>query len=222
MKKKIMALLLVSVMGLSLAACSSEKTSTTTFTTSVTDGNGETQTTTTTTTSENGQTTTEQTTTTTSADGTTTTTSGQNGKNADANSSDGTSAYVPAETDIPTLRDKWADFFNYGAEGKTDQNEQVLFIYDDPDKLSQAAIMIISPDNILTLYDIGNIREDEDFYVIEDVDGDEEVPFSILETADDHFTMGFQDGSKAELYYVDKDTILNDMIGIIEQLSKQQ
>ena len=214
MKKKLMALFLVSVMGLSLAACSSEKTSTSTVTTSFTDANGQTQTTTTTTTTENGQTTTERV--------SETTTENDSEKATTDNSSEATSAYEPDETDIPTLRDKWANFFNYGAEGKSDQDEQVLFIYDDPDKLSQAAIMIISPDKILTIYDIGNVREDEDYYVIEDVDGDVELPFSILETSDDHFTMGFQDGSKADLYYVDKDTILNDMIGIIEQLSKQQ
>ena len=136
-------------MGLSLAACSSEKTSTSTVTTSFTDGNGQTQTTTTTTTTENGQTTTERVSETTTENGTE--------KPATDNSSEATSAYEPDETDIPTLRDKWASFFNYGAEGKSDQDEQVLFIYDDPDKLSQAAIMIISPDNILTIYDIGNV-----------------------------------------------------------------
>lgn len=214
MKKKIMALILVSVMGLSLAACSSEKTSTTSFSTSITDENGQTQTTTTTTTTENGQTTTEKSTTTTTEGAATAT------ETASDSATLGVSAYEPDESDVPTLRDKWAGYFNYGAEGVTDQDEQVLFIYDDPDKLSMAAIMLISPDNILTIYDIGNVREDKDYYVIEDVDGDLELPFSILETADDHFKMGFQDGSTAELYYVDKDTIINDMVGIIEQLQK--
>ena len=57
--------------------------------------------------------------------------------------------------------------------------------------------------------------------MIEDVDGDVELPFGISETYDDHFVMTFQDGSYAELYYVDKDKILNDMVSIIEQLQEQ-
>lgn len=92
----------------------------------------------------------------------------------------------------------------------------------DPDKLSMAAIMIISSDDILTNYDIGNVREDEEYYVIEDVDGDEELPFSVPVSEDEYFVMGFQDGSTAEMYYVDKDTILNDMVGIVEQVSKSE
>ena len=207
MKTKFLTMLLAgTLMTLSLTACTSTKTSTTTFSTSVTDENGETTTHTTTTTNENGQISTEEETTTTSEGGEAV--------------QDQVVPYEYDEDDLPTLRDEWASYFEYGAEGKTNEDEMVYFTYDDPDEMTQAALMIVSPDNILTLYDIGPVKMDGDYYVIEDLDGDVELPFLVTDAQDDHFEMTFKDDSYAELYYVDKDTIVNDMCSIIEQISK--
>ncbi|MCR4656853.1 MAG: hypothetical protein K5770_11575 [Lachnospiraceae bacterium] len=209
MKRKSVIFLLAAAMVLSLTACSSSKTTTTTVSTSFTDENGETTTHTTTTTTENGQTTTEE--------DTATTVSEEEPDETEEIVTEET-VYEPDPEDIPTLRDEWAEYFEYGAEGQTDEDETVLFTYDDPENLTQAALMIISPDNELTLYDIGPVRAEEDYYVIEDIDGDVELPFAITDTADDYFEMGFQDGSYAQLYYVDKDTIIDDMVYVIEQV----
>ena len=209
MKTKFTAMLLACTLAtLSLTGCSSSKTSTTTFTTSVTDESGETTTHTTTTTTENGETSTEEETTTTSADGTTQT------QNQDV-------PYEYDETDLPTLRDEWSQYFEYGAEGKSTEDETVYFTYDDPDNMTQAALMIVNSDNVLTLYDIGPVKMDGDYYVIEDLDGDVELPFLVTAAEDDYFEMTFQDNTHAELYYVDKDTIINDMCSIIIQISGQ-
>ncbi len=207
MKKKSAAVLLAGVLtALSLTGCSSASTSTTTFTTSVTDENGETTTHTTTTTTEDGETATEEKTTTTAE-----------GKAAEY---DEDVPYEYDEDDLPTLRDEWAGYFEYGAEGKTNEDEMVYFTYDDPDNMTQAALMIVNSDNILTLYDIGPVKMDGDYYVIEDLDGDVELPFLVTAAEDDYFEMTFQDESYAELYYVEKDTIINDMCSIIEQISQ--
>lgn len=208
MKNRFITMLLTgALMALSLTACSSTKTSTTTFTTSVTDENGETTTHTTTTTDDNGEVSTEEETTT--SGGSTTFTGDQ------------AAPYEYDEDDLPTLRDEWAGYFEFGAEGKTNEDEMVYFTYDDPDNMTQAALMIVNSDNILTLYDIGPVKMDGDYYVIEDLDGDVELPFLVTAAEDDHFEMTFQDDSYAELYYVDKDKIIDDMCSIIEQISAQ-
>ncbi len=215
MKNRFLTMLLTgALMALSLTACSSTKTSTTTFTTSVTDENGETTTHTTTTTTENGETTTEEET-------TATTDETEAAGSEEAASTDGTVPYEYDEDDLPTLRDEWSNYFEFGAEGTTEADETVLFTYDDPENMTQAALMIISADDILTLYDIGPVRMDGDYYVIEDLDGDVELPFLVSDTEDDHFRMNFQDDTYADLYYVDKDKIIDDMCSIIEQISAQ-
>ncbi|MCR5788328.1 MAG: hypothetical protein K6G83_00420 [Lachnospiraceae bacterium] len=216
MKSKLIPVILAAAMALSLTACSHSSTSTTTVTTSFTDENGETTTHTTTTTSENGETVTEETVTEENAAGDEITEEPAE----EFTEEDMDTPYEADESDIPTLRDEWADYFEYGAEGTTNEDERVLFTYDSPDPLTQAAIMIISPDDILTIYDVGPVQSDGDYYVIEDVDGDVELPFVVTDTADDHFEMTFKDGSYAELYYVDKDTIIDDMVSIIEQISE--
>ncbi|MBR1476952.1 MAG: hypothetical protein IJ608_03205 [Lachnospiraceae bacterium] len=193
MKTRTFAALLAAGLVISMTACTSSSSSTTTITSSYTDANGETTTHTTTTTVENGQTSTEETVT-----------------------------YEKDESDVSTLRDVWADYFEYGAEGYTNEKEMVFFTYDDPDNMSQAALMIVDSEGTVTIYDIGNVRMDGDYYVIEDVDGNEELPFLVTDAQDDHFEMTFQDNSYAELYYVDKNQIISDMVSIIEDIEKSQ
>ncbi|MBQ7562989.1 MAG: hypothetical protein IJT16_03245 [Lachnospiraceae bacterium] len=207
MKTRTFAALFTAVLVFSLTACTTSSSSTTTVSTSFTDENGETTTHTTTTTTEKGQTSTQEETTTSAAE------------EAPAQE---TVPYEADESDVPTLRDVWADYFEYGAEGYTNEEEMVFFTYDDPDNMSQAALMIVDPEGWVTIYDIGNVRMDGDYYVIEDIDGDVELPFLVTDAQDDHFEMTFQDNSYAELYYVDKDQIINDMVSIIEDIQQPQ
>lgn len=183
--------------------CSSSKTSTTTFTTNVTNENGETTTHTKTTTVEGGEVSTEESTVVTDADGVTMTDDGfvRNDENVD-------------------LRDEWHKIFNYGCEGVSEAGDTIFLAYDDPD-LTFAAMMVIDKDNYLTLYDYGEVKEEDDAYVIYDVDGDHYVPFSVTESEDDYIVVEFKDGDVATLNTVDQDTIINDMVSVIEDINTE-
>ena len=209
MNKKILALLLGACLIFALAGCSVSHSSSSTSTVSST-VNGET--TTTTTTTENGETHTE--TTTTTADGNTTTT--VDGQVVESSES------APAEAADPNdptgLRAKWHDTFTGGAEGTNDDGEHFYFIFDNPDSLGLAAMMITSADGkTLSVYDYGKVLKDEnDKPYIEDVEGSNTLPFEIVETNDNGFVFGFQNGVQTQFNFVDLDTIINDMITIWE------
>lgn len=204
MNKKIIALLLGACLIFALAGCSVSHSSSSSSTVSST-VNGET--TTTTTTTENGETHTE--TTTTTADGATTTTvDGQVVENTEA-----------ADPSDPTgLRAKWHEAFTGGAEGTNDDGEHFYFIYDNPDSIALAGMMITTPDGkTLSIYDYGNVLKDENGKpYIEDVEGKNTLPFEIVETNENGFVFGFQNGVQTQFNFVDLDTIINDMITIWE------
>lgn len=210
MNKKIIALLLGACLIFALAGCSVSHSSSSSSTVSST-VNGET--TTTTTTTENGETHTE--TTTTTADGTTTTTvDGQVVENTEA-----APAAEAADPSDPTgLRAKWHEIFTGGAEGTNDDGEHFYFIYDNPDSISLAGMMITTPDGkTLSVYDYGNVLKDENGKpYIEDVEGKSTIPFEIVETNENGFVFGFQNGVQTPFNFVDLDTIIDDMITIWE------
>ena len=196
MNKKIIALLLGACLIFALAGCSVSHSSSSTSTVSST-VNGETTTTTTTT-----------------ADGATTTTvDGQVVENSEP---------APAEAADPNdptgLRAKWHDTFTGGAEGTNDDGEHFYFIFDNPDSLGLAAMMITSADGkTLSVYDYGKVLKDENGKpYIEDVEGSSTLPFEIAETNENGFVFSFQNGVKTEFKFVDLDTIINDMITIWE------
>ncbi|MCR5109206.1 MAG: hypothetical protein K6B28_13710 [Lachnospiraceae bacterium] len=197
------------IIGLSVAClvftgCSHSSTSTTTFSTSVTDENGETTTKTTTTTVEDGNKTTEESTVVTDADGVTL-------------SEDG----FVANNDNVDIRKIWYDTFNYGAEGVSENGDTILMAYDDTD-LGYAAMMVIDQDDYLTLYGYGEVEDEGDQYVIYDVDGDMTVPFVISESNDDYMVFEFQDGDKAQMYYLDQETIIEKMVSIVESMGEEE
>ena len=210
MNKKIIALLLGACLIFALAGCSVSHSSSSSSTVSST-VNGET--TTTTTTTENGETHTE--TTTTTADGTTTTTvDGQVVENTEA-----APAAEAADPSDPTgLRAKWHEIFTGGAEGTNDDGEHFYFIYDNPDSISLAGMMITTPDGkTLSVYDYGNVLKDEDGKpYIEDVEGENTLPFDLVETNEDGFVFSFKNGVQTQFNFVDLDTIIDDMITIWE------
>lgn len=211
MNKKIIALLLGACLIIALAGCSVSHSSSSTSTVSST-VNGET--TTTTTTTENGETHTE--TTTTTADGTTTTTvDGQVVENTEA-----APAAEAADPSDPTgLRADWHKTFTGGAEGTSaDNGDKFYFIFDNPDSISLAGMMVTTPDGkTLSVYDYGNVLKDENGKpYIEDVEGENTLPFDLVETNEDGFVFSFKNGVQTQFNFVDLDTIINDMITIWE------
>ena len=204
MYKKIFAVFLAVCLAFTLTACSFSSSSSSTVSSTV---NGET--TTTTTTTENGETHTE--TTTTTADGNTTTT--VDGQTVDNGSG------AAASADDPTgLRAQWHETFTGGAEGTNDDGEHFYFIYDNAESISLAAMMITSPDgSTLSVYDYGEVlKDDNGAPYINDVEGVNSLPFEIVESNENGFVFGFQNGVQTQFSFVDLDTIVNDMITIWE------
>ena len=206
MKKRIFTFLLAATMAFPLAGCTSESTSTSTVTTSVTDENGTTTETTTTRSNENGEETVEETTTVTDADG------------------NESSETIVATADDPTgLRKVWDEYFNEGAEGQTEQGEHVYFIFDEGETFSAGAMMILNnEEDTLLSYDFGNITVDDDgWWQIEDVEGEDVMPFVITSAENEkYFEIEFQDGDYAKMYYVSKEKIIDDMITIWENTER--
>lgn len=213
MNKKIIALLLGACLIFALAGCSVSHSSSSTSTVSST-VNGET--TTTTTTTENGETHTE--TTTTTADGTTTTTvDGQVVENAEPAVEPAAAAADPSD---PTgLRADWHKTFTGGAEGTSaDNGDKFYFIFDNPDSITVAAMMIASEDGkTLRVFDCGPVQKGDDGvpFIADTVD-DTTLPFEIVETNENGFVFSFQNGVKTEFTFVDLETIIDDMITIWE------
>lgn len=214
MSKKTSALLLGICLTLSLAGCSvsHETTSTSTVSKNV---NGETTTTTTTTTTENGVTTEETIITEESDDA------------EEAAEAEGAAEEAAAEEageavvdeDDPTgLRADWHDLFLYGAEGQNEAGENYYLAYDGDETTPHAAFMLTNPDStILGIYELGEIITEEDGSTyIEDVEGEDIVPFEIIEDSEDGFVIQFDDGEAIEMFYVDQETIIDDMISIWE------
>ena len=140
---------------------------------------------------------------------TTTTTSTENGV---------TTTDTTVTQDPTGLRATWHDLFFEGAEGVSDDTgECVYFAYDDMDALSYGAVMILNQEQTELLnYDLGDVYETEDGYIIEDVEGETEMPFALSDFDDDGFVMTFNDGDAVYMHYTDQETIIDDMISIWE------
>ena len=81
--------------------------------------------------------------------------------------------------------------------------------------------MIVSADGSeLPLYMLGEIRLEDGKYVLYDVEGQENLPFEIVDgQTEETFGMLFKDGDVAEMTPVDKDTIIEDMLSIIDMFT---
>ena len=229
MKRRAITLFLAAALAVSVTGCSHSSSSTTTFTTSVTN-DGETTTHTTTTTVEDGNKSTEETTEVTEADDdfddidddSDDIENDSDDRNiGDANGvSVNESGEFVSDADTTDLRDTWHEIFYYGAEGVTKAGDTILFAYDNPE-IEYGAMMVINSDNYLTAYDFGPVEDEGNYYQIEDVDGENELPFSVTASEDDHMTLVFQDGDETDLFYVDQDTIIDDMVSVVEAMNAQ-
>lgn len=188
--KRLLTVMLGVMMLLTVCGCSVSSTSTTTFSTSVTDENGKTTT-----------------------NSTTNTTMIENG----TVSSD---TLVTSDDDPTGLRNKWHELFSQGAEGVSEKGNQIYFIYDDPEGIGYAAIMVLNEaGDTLEIYDFGEVQAVDGKPTIIDVDGEETFPFMISEKeVEGGFEMLFQDGDKAQMQIVDLDTIIDHMISIWESV----
>ena len=172
----------------------------------MTDESGETRTTTTTTTTENGVKTTE----------TTETVEGPETEETET-SEEPEQGRVTSEN----RRDVWAEMFSGGAEGTNEDGDICFMAWDNADDIHYAAIMILNAERTeLLVYDLGEVVvEDDDWAVINDVEGEENLPFSLPETdLEENFALEFKDGDIFTMDFVDTDVILDDMVSIANSL----
>ena len=130
-----------------------------------------------------------------------------------------TSSTITATPDDPTgLRSKWREYFTAGAEGVSNDGYNVYLIMDDPQNITFAAIMILTPNNDeLLTYVYGDVTVDGDTAKITDVQEDIDLPFQLGDSDQENcFEMYFKDGDAALMTMVDLDTIINDMISLWE------
>ena len=157
--------------------------------------------------------------TTTDANGnmTTTTTTNENGVVT-------TDSVTSSEGDPTGLRAKWHELFTAGAEGQNSNGDHIYFIYDNPEAIELAAIMILSEDKSeLLAYDFGKVLVEDDHYIIEDVEGEAVLPFNLPDTeVENGFELSFADGTVAKMQFVELDTIIDDMISIWEAVEKPE
>ncbi|MBR3227834.1 MAG: hypothetical protein IKF68_04735 [Erysipelotrichaceae bacterium] len=157
----------------------------------------------------------------TDADGKTTTT-----ETVIENGVSGTSTITSSEDDPTGLRNKWHELFEAGAEGVSEDGNNVYFIYNTSDASALAAIMITDGESgELLAYDFGDIEDEEERLVIYDVDGESSLPFTLeYEGYENGFLISFQNDDSAFLSYADLDTIIDHMISIweVQQESYQQ
>ncbi len=126
---------------------------------------------------------------------------------------------ITTTADDPTgLRSKWKELFTGGAEGVSNNGENIYLIMDDPANIAHAAIMITSKDNEqLLTYVFGEVVTQDDTAYINDVEEDINVPFQLGDSEYDNcFEIYFQDGDAAVMELVDLDKIIDDMISIWE------
>lgn len=201
MKKKILALVLAAVMIFALCACdvSTTSSSTTSVSTSVTDAEG--NTTTQTVTNEVGV------------------SSGPDGvQTTNETTTDTTTTPAAASmADLYPPIEEWYDTYVEGAEGETESGEKVYYAVNDPESASYAMLLFQSPDGSVSVRD-GELswNEEEGFFVLYDAEMDVSIPFTAEEKDEESFVMTFVvDGSSVDMYFVDQDTIITDIHGIL-------
>ncbi len=130
-----------------------------------------------------------------------------------------TTETITSTADDPTgLRNRWKEIFSGGAEGVSNNGENIYMIMDDPSNIALAAIMVTSKENKeLLTYVYGEVSVEDDTAIIRDVEEDLQLPFKLGESEYENcFEIYFQDGDAAVMEVVDLDKIIDDMIGIWE------
>lgn len=129
-----------------------------------------------------------------------------------------TDTFTTSEDDPTGLRNKWLELFTNGAEGVSEDGCDVYFIYNNSDSDSSLAAIMVTDGETgeLLVYDLGEIEEEEDHLVINDVEGKRYIPFTLDQGDEGGFTIYFQDGDSAYLEYVELEDIIDHMISIWE------
>lgn len=128
-----------------------------------------------------------------------------------------------ATSAAPTdLRKKWQTMYLEGAEGQSADGEKVFFAFHSRSDLREGAMMIVSADGTqLLLYETGEIVMEDGHLVIVDVGQGRKLPFDVtVKEVQNGFEILFLDGAKADMYFVDQDTILDHMVSIAEELGQ--
>ena len=227
MNKQLLTFAAAGFAALSLTACSSSSTSTSSITV-----NG--KTTTTTTITENGKT---STTTTTETEASTAAAGAADSAQAAAvaEAADTLQAAVASEAadtseaadsndydpnDPSGLREIWAGRFNGGAEGQNAEGDRFYYAFDDVDEPKFASIVIVTEGGTkLSDYYIGDVIVEDGWFKITDLESENRLPYAYAESEnEDNYCLTFTDDDVAEMTPVDKDTIINDMAAVIENM----
>ena len=199
--------------ALCLTACKTTSTSTSTITV-----NG--KTTTTTTITENGRTTT------TTVTGAAEETTAAAGTSQAAAATEAAAAAEAAEADDydpndPSgLRAKWAELFTGGAEGQNMDGDRFYYAFDDVDEPTFASMVIVTEGGTkLDAYYIGDVTVEDGWFMITDVESENRLPYAYADSENkDNYCLTFTDDDVAEVTPVDKDTIINDMAAVVENM----
>ena len=218
MKKQLFTLAAV----LCLTACTSTSTSTSTVTV-----NG--KTTTTTTITENGKTTT--TTVTGAAEETTAAAAAGAAQDAAGTvqaevATEAAASAEAAETDDydpndPSgLRAEWAKLFTGGGEGQNADGDRFYYAFDDVDEPKYASMVIVTEGGSkLDAYYIGDVTVEDGWFIITDAESGNRLPYAYADSEnEDNYCLTFADDDVAEVTPVDKDTIINDMAAVVENM----
>ena len=149
----------------------------------------------------NGETTTTTTTTTVGTDGyskeTVTTTESENEPEYDRNAD-------------------WYNTFFEGAEGQGEDGSLYYFAVDDFSDMNEAAFLMISAGEAPDIYIMGHFQDSDDGLLLVDDYKDSSIHFWVTDTeVEDGFELEFDDGERIAFFYVDQDTIIDDMLAYV-------
>lgn len=199
--KKTIALALAAVMLLAFVACSvtSTHTSTSTFTTSVTDEEGNTKTNTVSNEFE--------------------VSAGTEGVQVKNETTTDTSEQNEGET----ATDIGYEVFAGGAEGTDNNGETFYFAYDDPNDITYAMLVMVSPDKTECHVRNGEViwYEETESSALYDKDLDVLIPFEISDSdEEDAFTMTLlADDDVVTMHIVEQDVIISDIQSVLSNYS---
>lgn len=130
---------------------------------------------------------------------------------------------LPRPSGTAGLREEWHTIFQEGAEGQSADGEKIFFAFYSRSDLREGAMMIVSADGTqLLLYETGEIVMEDGHLVIIDAGQGRKLPFDVTpKEVQNGFEILFIDGTKADMYFVDQNTILEHMAQFAEELSQR-
>ena len=83
----------------------------------------------------------------------------------------------------------------------------------------QFAFSILNAEQELMVYDLGEVVVEDEWAVINDVEGETRLPFSLPDSdLEEGFELLFQDGDVFAMDFVDTDDVLDNMVSIANSL----